>query len=239
MLLIDISCCVIQGWSLLGVQGTSNEKAYFVCWDGATDDFQGPFILPLEEEHSQTSTLNYSPICLASGVMPLMNYVKHAEKLATGSLTHKTAVNSKNNNLSSTSKAYSLPSFLHQDDVAEGGAFPTTGYSLPKKSFSVTLKESLKVAADIEGGLDEILVTALDSISAQQSPEIRSKSIIGGLRGPSSRSKSLAMSHQEKSKRLLRQCSSWTQLDNPNHGIVHGQGEDSKLMFSIPFSFFV
>lgn len=42
----------------------------------------------------------------------------------------------------------------------------------------------------------------------------------------SDRSKALIMSHEQKSKRILQHCSSWTQLDDTkaNRGIIHGQG---------------
>jgi len=95
-------------------------------------------------------------------------------------------------------------------------------------SLSATLKESIK-AADIEGGLDDIIVNALDSICVTQSRslESRAKSMTGGR---ANRSKSLAMTHQEKSKRLLRQCSSWTQLDDSEtNGLVRGQGKRCPL----------
>ncbi|KAL7553160.1 hypothetical protein ACHAWF_016409 [Thalassiosira exigua] len=198
-------CTGGQGWSLLGVQGTG-QKAFFICWDGATDDSQGPFILTLQ------CAVNEMSFSLSSGVMPLMSVVKLAEKNS-GSF-HRTAVSK-----FPSSTASSMLPFLQQDDL--DGGFPT-GYA-PKRSFSITLKESIKMAADIEGRLDDIILNALDSISTpyQQSPESRGKSMIGGPR--SNRRK--ALSHKEKSKRLLRQCSSWTQLDDSkaNYAIIHGQ----------------
>ncbi|KAL7543993.1 hypothetical protein ACHAXR_013438 [Thalassiosira sp. AJA248-18] len=207
----NVWCTGGQGWSLMGIQ--DGQKSYFICWDGATDDSQGPFILPLQHELSTEGgppTKN-RPFSLASGVMPLMSYVKYAEKLIDN--THRTAFKSP-----SSSKTYSLPSFLHQDEL--DGGFPT-GYS-PKRSISITLKESIKMAADIEGGLDDIIVNALDSISTphHQSPESRAKSMMGGR---ANRTKCLMMSHQEKSKRLLRQCSSWTQLDDTKANHCSGQ----------------
>ena len=89
------------------------------------------------------------------------------------------------------------------------------------------MEESIKMAAEIEGGLDDIIINALDSISTPHTGSMSG--------GRVNRSKSLAMSHQEKSKRLLRQCTSWTQLDDTkaNRGIVHGQGENRELFFFI------
>jgi hypothetical protein len=86
------------------------------------------------------------------------------------------------------------------------------------------------MAADIEGGIDEIIVDALDSISSpqQQSPRRLAKSIDGSR---SFRNKSSALSHQEKSMRLLRRCPSWTQLDDTQsiHRNVHGQGKNTEI----------
>ena len=119
-----------------------------------------------------------------------------------------------------TPYAPSLPSFVNQDNAE--GFFLT-------RSFSATLKESIKMAVDIEGGLDDIIVNALDSIcvTQSQSPESRAKSMTGGR---ANLSKSLAMTHREKSKRLLRQCSSWTQLDDSEtNGLLRGQGKRRPL----------
>ena len=79
---------------------------------------------------------------------------------------------------------------------------------LPKLSCSLTIKESIKLAAASEGGIDDVLVTALDSIS--YAPGRRS-----------SRSKKLMLSHKEKSSLMLRHCSSWAQLQN--RSTVYGQ----------------
>lgn len=204
-LIQSIWCTGGQGWSLLGIEGTGTK--FFICWEGATDDSNGPFILQLQSEQKDS-------FCLASGVMPFTGYIKCTEKLTPSS--HRT-VDTKVH----SSQTYSLKSFLPQDDTGDGFH---TGYST-KRSFSIILKESIKMTADIEGGLDDIIVSALDSISTphHQSPEARAKSMIAG--GRSSRSKMLTMSHREKSKRLLRQCTSWTQLDDSkaNNGVVHGQ----------------
>ncbi len=203
-----------QGWSLVGIQGLG-KGSYFICWDGATDDMQGPFILPLQQK---LPAEKHQASCLNSAVTPLISYIKYAEKLT--EINHHGAATP----LPST-QPYALPAFLCQDDTVEAGDF-SSGFSRPQRSMSIALKESIKMTADIEGGLDEIIVNALDSISPQHqsSPETRVKLMGGG--GPN-RTKSLMMSHQEKSRRLLRQCSSWTQLDDKkaNRGIVHGQGE--------------
>ena len=79
---------------------------------------------------------------------------------------------------------------------------------LPKLACSLTIKESIKLTAAIEGGIDDILVRALGSISNESERR-------------SSRSKKLMLSHNEKSRRLLRHCSSWTQLQN--RGTAYGQ----------------
>ena len=206
----NVWCVGGQGWSLAGVQG--GQKANFICWDGATDDTQGPYILPFESSTNEEQ-------CLSSVVTPLMSYVKYAEKVAESS--HSKADNNLSN--TTTKSSFRLPSFLLQQNEAEGD-FSSAGFTMPKRSLSSTLKESIKVAAIIEGGVDEIIINALDSISSVNHKSPKSSGI-GGNR--SNRTKSLAMSHQEKSKRLLRQCSSWTQLDDTkaNRGIVNGQGE--------------
>ena len=207
----DVWCLGGQGWSLVGIQG--GQKSHFICWDGATDDSRGPYILPFNND----SPLNEQQ-CLSSVVTPLMSYVKYAEKVSESSHSNVDA----NQPNTSTKSSFRLPSFLQQNEAE--GDFPSTGFTMPKRTLSTTLKESIKVAAIIEGGVDEIIINALDSISSLKHKSPKSSGI-GGSR--SSRTKSLAMSHQEKSKRLLRQCSSWTQLDDTkaNRGIVHGQGE--------------
>ncbi|KAL9187597.1 hypothetical protein ACHAXT_005975 [Thalassiosira profunda] len=198
-------CTGGQGWSLVGVQGAPT--SHFVCWDGATDDSHGPFILPL---HQGTPATGRS-FCLASGVLPLTT---SAEVVPTAA--------GRRNDAASDLPASNLfdpnASFLRQDGAAEGG-FP--GFQ-PKRSFSIALKESIKMAAETEGRLDDIILNALDSISAPQNPSPKSRATVIRDRP---RPKSLAMSHREKSRRILRQCSSWTQLDDSKstHGIVQGQ----------------
>jgi hypothetical protein len=119
------------------------------------------------------------------------------------------------------SKPYILPSLLLQDD-AEGRELPS--------SLSIALKESIEMAADIDGGIDEIIVNALDSISSpqQHSPQRLAKSTDGSR---SIHNKNSVLSHQEKSLRLLRRCPTWTQLDDTqsNHRIVHGQGKTTEF----------
>ena len=177
---------------------------------------QGPFILSLQQEFPAEK---HQSICLSSEVLPLISYIKYAEKLTEINHHYGEAAP-----LPSTQQ-YALPAFLRQDDTVEAGDF-SSDFSRPQRSMSIALKESIKMAADIEGGLDEIIVNALDSISPHQrhSPETRVK-LMSGARP--NRTKSLMMSHKEKSRRLLRQCSSWTQLDDKkaNRGIIHGQGE--------------
>jgi hypothetical protein len=206
-----VECCVGgQGWSLVGTQG-SDRISYFICWDGATDDSRGPYILPLQLGLLMDDT--YSK-CLTSAVTPLLSYVKYAERMTEGS-DRESATSSP------ASKHYILPSFLLQDD-AEGRELPS--------SLSIALRESIEMAADIDGGIDEIIVNALDSISSpqQHSPQRLAKSTDGSR---SIRNKNSVLSHQEKSLRLLRRCPTWTQLDDTqsNHRIVHGQGKTTEF----------
>jgi hypothetical protein len=191
-----------QGWSLVGTHGTKG-KSYFICWDGAVDDNKGPFIFPFH-----TPVLSESDvICLNSAVMPLMSYVKHAEKL-TGGIRP------------STVKPATTPAFHHQQDIEFSSGFA------PDSSITATMNESIRFAADMEGGLDCIIIHALESISDQchHIPEGSAKLLVGSR---TNRSKNLKMSHQEKSNRLLRECSSWTVLEEPkeNRGRAHGQSE--------------
>ena len=156
--------------------------------------------------------------------MPLMSTVKHTKEFV-GNAARTTFK-------SLSTKTYALPSFLNQDEL--DGGFPT-GYS-PKRSISITLKESIQMAADIEGGIDDIIVNALDSISPpqHQSPEARAKSSLTAS-GRSSRTKMLMMSHQEKSRRLLRQCSSWTQLDDTKANHCSGQVIAATIRFGAQY----
>jgi hypothetical protein len=197
-----------QGWSLVGTHG-SNGKTYFICWDGASDDSQGPFIFPFQPLTLSEHTLSF---CLNSAVVPLMSYVKYAEKVV--ECSRHTVDNP------STTPARQNQNAVESDEFSSRFA--------PENSISSTLKESIQLAANIEGGLDDIFVHALESISANchQMLEANAKSMVGSRRN---RSKCLRMSHYEKSNRLLRICSSWTMLDDSkeNRGIASGQGEKS------------
>eukprot|EP00984_Skeletonema_dohrnii_P023217 scaffold12289_cov125-Skeletonema_dohrnii-CCMP3373.AAC.1 len=116
--------------------------------------------------------------CLASGVIPLIGRSSQIQSYD-GAATFFT-------------KPPSTPSLFRleeRDDL------------LPNLSCSLTIKESIKLTAASEGGIDDVIVRALNSISNE--PERRS-----------SRSKKLILSHKEKSSRLLRHCSSWTQLQS-------------------------
>ena len=46
--LSNIWCIGGQGWSLIGLRGKST--CYFVCWEGARDDVEGPHIIGLQQE---------------------------------------------------------------------------------------------------------------------------------------------------------------------------------------------
>lgn len=192
----------------MGIQGTS--QAYYICWDGATENTQ-PFTLPFRSKMLPPSQ------SLVSGVMPLMSQIKYAESSI---IQH--GDKEKPPPAATASSYYSaLPTFLHQDTTA--------GYSPRSRS----LEESIKMTSEMEGAvLDDIIIHALDSISSPRLQPQESRSMgmsgSGGSRGKNIRSKRLlTMSHREKSRRLLRQCSSWTQLDDTraNYGAVHGQGE--------------
>lgn len=171
----------------MGTKG-AQAKVYFICWDGAVDDNQGPFIFSF---HPPVLSDTTNAMCLNSSVIPLMSYVRHAEKVADCSRF-------------STVK----PPTTFSLDVTSGS------------SYAATLNE-----CNIEGGLDRIIIQALESISTQryQTPEGNSKTLVGsGMH----RWKILEMSHKEKSNRLLRQCSSWAILEDSkeNRGIIQGQG---------------
>eukprot|EP00985_Skeletonema_marinoi_P007473 scaffold3288_cov182-Skeletonema_marinoi.AAC.3 len=116
--------------------------------------------------------------CLASGVIPLIGRSSQIQSYD-GAATFFT-------------KPPSTPSLFRLEERDD---------FLPKLSCSLTIKESIKLTAASEGGIDDVIVRALDSISNE--PERRS-----------SRSKKLILSHKEKSSRLLRHCSSWTQLQS-------------------------
>lgn len=92
------------------------------------------------------------------------------------------------------------------------------------KNCSPGMRNSIIFAAINEGGIDNALVNALGSISTK--PD---------------RSKALAMSHEQKSKRILQHCSSWTQLDDTraNRGIIHGQGEQMLNSYVYRMFFFI
>ena len=126
-----------------------------------------------------------SKACLVSGVMPLIGRSTQTQSYerATTFLT----------NLPSPPSLFRLE---ERDDF------------LPRLSCSLSIKESIKLTAASEGGIDDIIVRALDSISNETERR-------------STRSKKLTLSHKEKSSRLLRHCNSWTQLQN--RGTAYGQ----------------
>lgn len=203
----------------MGIQGTG--QTYFICWDGATDNHHGPFILPLKHELSQgdrhQTNGSTASFCVPSEVMPLMNHVKYPEKVTNQSSCHRTGTQEK----PLGKLGYGLPSFLHEGI--------TSSYS-PKDPLSMTLDESIKMMARMEGGIDDIIVHALDSISTtshHSSSDCRRVTVMSG--GGSSRvnhPKVFSMSHHEKSQRLLGQCSSWAQLDDTKTNREQGQGKN-------------
>jgi hypothetical protein len=91
--------------------------------------------------------------------------------------------------------------FLHKPPIPPSFHLQERDDLLSKLACSLTIRESIKLTAAFEGGIDDVLVTALDSISNETARR-------------SSRSKKLMLSHKEKSSRLLRHCSSWTQLQS-------------------------
>ena len=107
----------------------------------------------------------------------------------------------------SFTSTFSLSSFLQVEEKNS----QEDKLSLSRTSCSSGLRNSIKLTAMNEGGIDDVLVSALGSISMK--PD---------------RSKALFMSHEQKSKRILQHCSSWTQLDDAriNHGLIRGQGKD-------------
>lgn len=183
----------------MGIHGTG--QTYFICWEGATDDRSGPFVLPLQLANS-----NSAFSCLPSEVMPLMNRVKCSERLTTQKITTQSSCHITGTQKNKT--CYGLPSSLQQ---------------ALKDALSVTAKESIKMIAKTEERIDDIIVEALDSISTPShhpSSESRNSKM--------NRSKSLFLSHQQISKRLLRQCSSWAQLDDMKKNRDQGQGKDGE-----------
>lgn len=202
-----------KGWSLIGEQKPEG-KTFFISWDGATEA-EGPFAFQLRQKKTNVMHRKNNGVCLASGVMPLMSYVSYTEKFANNqTMSRETRANG---GTLPFAKPYSLPFFIQNEE----GGFPAD-YAMTL-SCSATLKESIKSAVEIEGGIDDMLLKGLESIS--RPPMDDQVKIIQS--GRPNRSRSLAMSHAEKSKRLLRHCSSWTQLDDTraNRGIVNGQGE--------------
>ena len=142
--------------------------------------------------------------------MPIMSSLTHANVALTDSQI-------KSPSLPFTS-SYNLPSSL----TNQGADYPED--YLSKLSCSVTMRQSIISTARNEGGIDEVLVSALGSISMRSGhAEERTKP---------NRLKPLTMTHEQKSRRILQHCSSWTQLDDTraNRGIVHGQGKNLSLI---------
>jgi len=186
---------------------------YFISWDGATDA-EGPFLFELNLPVSSC----HSPVIVSvSGTMPLMNYITYTEDFLRTFMSEDDR--SKGVELP-FSKPYGISSFP-QDDNDEGIA----GDLGMKLACSSTLKESIKAAIEVEGGIDDVILTALQSISSPSTQPEKNMDNATIQRERPNRSKMLTMSHAEKSRRLLRHCSSWTQLDDKraNRGIVTGQ----------------
>lgn len=169
---------------------------YYISWEGTTD--QGPYILELHDVNSADPGTQPHRHNIVSTITPIMKYVTNADKASRSAILANDQ--SPSASLPFTS-AYSLPSFL---PTQERGSSPDGA-----KHCSSGLRNSILSAARNEGGIDDALVNALGSISMKPN-----------------RSKALIMSHEQKSKRILQHCSSWTQLDDAkaNRGVIHGQG---------------
>jgi hypothetical protein len=205
----------------VGIQGNT-KTLYYISWDGSTD-IQGPYTVKLtgiDSTDNQAKSKKQSPCTVISCVMPLMSLIARTESVSRSSKSTDSQIFTAALPFTST---YSLPSFLQPE---QEGKFPEDYFS--KLPCSDTLRESIISTARSEGGIDDVLVSALGSISNNYSLlEDRTKP---------HRSHALVMSHEQKSKRLLQHCSSWTQLDDTraNRGIVHGQGKMKSRRFVCP-----
>ncbi len=161
---------------------------------------------------------------MVSGVGPLMSYVKYAESIS----SLKKAIDKKEQ--LPFSNSFSLPSFLHMNN--EGS--PSDDF-LPGLSCSSTMRQSIRCAAELEGGIDEVVVNALGSLTNSQTESLDDSGKPTNISGRINRSRGLALSHKEKSRRIFQHCSSWTQLDDTraNRGMVHGQGENIDRLFCV------
>ena len=189
-------CTGGQGWSLVGTTQGLIRTSYFICWDGASNDSQGPYILPLQFGGLLKDVMDSK--CLTSAVIPLMSNITYAQRLMDDSNTE--VAQGDTNSIQFVDMNY-----LESD------------YQMAIRrdmSFSTTIKEAINISADIEGGIDDIIVRALDSVFLPNQPAVHSNH----------RKRSM-LSHKEKSLRLLQRCPIWTQLDDAaaNHKIVYGQ----------------
>ena len=202
---IHDASALLKGWSLLGFE-KKRDAVYYISWEGTND--AGPYLLELSDTNSMTTGCNILP--QISTIVPIMSFVTNAE-----SSSQNPALPGNQSHIATLpfTSAYSMPSFLSTDQETKQVRRPCTS----------GLHDSILSTARTEGGIDDVLVSALGSISVKD------------------RSNALAMTHEQKSKRILQHCSSWTQLDDTryNRGLVHGQGKSSRhrVSASIYWSF--
>lgn len=187
---------------MIGFENSTN-SLFYVSWEGTTDE--GPYVLELGDLNSNLTEDNdrkQCQHCSISSVIPIMTIVNDAEN---GSILPDHQMKT-----SPFTSGYNLLPFSAPD---QGENFLED--ELTKRSCSLWLRESIISAAREERGMDEVLISVLDSISIK--PD---------------RSKPVVMSHEQKSKCILQHCSSWMQLDDTraNRGIVHGQGKENLFM---------
>ena len=189
-------CTGGQGWSLVGTTQGLIRTSYFICWDGASDDSQGPYILPLRLGGLLKDGMDSK--CLTSAVIPLMSNIKYAQRLMDDT---------------NTEVAQEDTNSIQFVDMNNLKSDYQTGLRRDM-SFCTTIKEAIDISADIEGGIDDIIVRALDSLFLPNQPASPDRYVKSTDGGHSNRKKISMLSHKEKSLRLLQRCPKWTQLDD-------------------------
>ncbi|KAG7359261.1 hypothetical protein IV203_015850 [Nitzschia inconspicua] len=178
-----------QGWSLL----SCNEDLFFVCWEGSTSR-NGSFVQRIRLSTMQHTSKRSIPPQAVSNVLPMKYKSNNSDVAMQGQKSGR--------------EDMLLSSFDPRNSIS---AMTTLPFSTP---FSVqTVSQDTVRAGDIDVGVilqamedlstpDPILVEEEEEEEEEKTGEIKDER------------RTLQYSYRRRSERLLRHCSSWTQLQD-------------------------
>ena len=214
----------VQGWCLFGV----GQRIFFICWEGSTTAQGASLIQELE-------------MFGRGHVSPILSVPTHMMDPPTTSIrlpfTESYHSNLLSNKKATTNESLEPPN-LHRQQQSQsiGGSISSLRIMPPIPSVpsvgsnnrrSQTVASSLMGSSSVPihhskrshsstrmGLMDDIVVDALESISGLTYRESSDSILPQRMTSPASPTRRQQFSHLEKSQRLLRQCSSWNQLED-------------------------